>query len=181
MSFRETCKFAQALGISWLHYSFEENRSLGARDWENSKMSASTISQTIIDNAAPVLAADKDIVAAYLFGSVARGREREGSDVDIAILLDERQGKPDRKAILDRLLPALGRALRKDVHLLILNDASYLARMEVFAKGRLICVRDERELAVFRMVSFSLFAEFAPWLRSMQQKLKQRLVQGHGE
>jgi len=32
----------------------------------------------------------KEIMAAYVFGSVATGRVRPGSDVDVAVLLDSR-------------------------------------------------------------------------------------------
>jgi len=32
-------------------------------------------------------AAQKDVVAVYLFGSYARGNERPGSDVDVAVWL----------------------------------------------------------------------------------------------
>jgi len=35
------------------------------------------------------LAAQPDVIAAYLFGSQATGRARAGSDVDVAVLLDE--------------------------------------------------------------------------------------------
>jgi len=37
------------------------------------------------------LAAQPDVIAAYLFGSRASGRARAGSDVDVAVLLDEEE------------------------------------------------------------------------------------------
>jgi len=58
----------------------------------------------------------KDIIAVYLFGSYADGKERSSSDVDLAILF----GNRDREAVnekLDEYLVALSRNLRKDVHL----------------------------------------------------------------
>jgi len=128
----------------------------------------------------PALAQDSEIVAAYLFGSAAMNRLRPGSDVDIAILL-KRGDKPlNRKNLLELLLPKLCRALRMDVHLLFLNDASYLACSQVFKTGELLYARDRRELARFHMVSAALFADFAPYMRMTQIGLQNKLRLGHG-
>jgi len=75
----------------------------------------------------PVFSGCSRIVAAYLFGSAASDRMRSGSDVDIAVLLEEGEIARDRKALLETLLSPLSRMLRADVHLLFLNDASYPA------------------------------------------------------
>jgi uncharacterized protein len=115
------------------------------------------------------------IIAAYLFGSFARGRQHPLSDVDIAVLLDDRSGRADRILITQRLLQDLGRLLRKDIHVLILNDASYLARMEAIFKGLCVHVKDEDALARFKMVTVSLFTDFAPFLDRSHRRLKQRL------
>ena len=128
----------------------------------------------------PVLNACPDIVAAYLFGSAATGRQRPGSDVDIAILLAEGRAVSDRKTLLDRLLPPLCRVLRGDVHILFLNDASLVAQAQVFRKGELIYVRDRRELACFRMKSISMIADFAPYLEMTRKGMQNRLRDAHG-
>ena len=119
------------------------------------------------------------IVAAYLFGSLARERQRPLSDVDIAVLLDDRGGRIDRIPVIRRLLQDLGRLLRKDVHVLILNDASYLARIEAIFRGRCVHVRDEDVLAQFKMLSVSLFADFAPFLDQSRRRLMERLGVNH--
>ncbi|MFH7321134.1 nucleotidyltransferase domain-containing protein [Desulfurivibrio sp. D14AmB] len=128
----------------------------------------------------PVFAQRNEISAAYLFGSAAKGRLRPGSDVDIALLLAREPRALTRKALLDSLLPALGRILRRDVHFLFLNNASYLARAQVFNNGELLYVRDRKELARFRMISTALLADFMPYLRMTQQGLENRLRRGHG-
>lgn len=125
---------------------------------------------------------DRTILAAYLFGSFSRGRQRPGSDVDIALLLDEHGGKTDRKLLLDRLHQDLGRLLRNDVHILILNDASYVARIEALFRGRCIHAKDEDALAQFKMLTASLYADFAPYLEEQHRRLKKRLgVDHHGQ
>ncbi len=126
----------------------------------------------------PVLARESEIVAAYLFGSAAKGHMRAGSDVDVAIILDGHEPRQDRKRLFDRLLPVLCRAVRHDVHLIILNDASYLLRAQVVHDGRLVHVADPEKLAWFRMISTALYAEFSPILEKtragLQRKLRER-------
>lgn len=133
--------------------------------------------ETIRNKIQPVLTGFSEIVAAYLFGSVAKGRARPGSDVDIALLLDATV-RPNVDLLLN-LQALLCRALRADVHLIILNNASYLLRMQVFTEGRLIYETDREKLARFRMLSTSLYAEFAPVMRMTQQGLRNRLERSH--
>ena len=128
----------------------------------------------------PVLTGHGSIVAAYLFGSVATGSSRPESDLDIALLLEEPVSRLDRKSLLQNLYPPLCRALRADVHLLFLNDASYLARTQVFSKGKLLYSRDQEQLALFRMKSLSLFADFATTMEMTRKGLQEKLRRSHG-
>jgi len=135
---------------------------------------------SIADTISPVLSGFHEVVAAYLFGSAATCGRRPDSDMDIAVLLDEEVGLIDRKALQERLLPPLCRALRDDVHLLVLNDASYLARAQVFGKGELLYVRDPGQLARFRMTSYALYAEFAPYLEMTRKGFRDKTRSPHG-
>ncbi len=129
----------------------------------------------VADSIKPILSRRGEIVAAYLFGSAAASRLRPGSDIDIAVLLDEAAGNMDRKDQLEHLLPSLSRALRHDVHLVFLNQASYLLRAQILGKGELIYVRDSEQLALFRMKSLALYAEFAPYMRMFRESMKERM------
>jgi uncharacterized protein len=87
-------------------------------------------------------ALDRDgVVAAYLFGSRARGAARRGSDIDVATWLDPRLGPRER---LDRQLALAadleGRA--GDVDLVVLNDAPPLLRHRVLRDGIVILDRE---------------------------------------
>ncbi|MEW6218596.1 MAG: nucleotidyltransferase domain-containing protein [Thermodesulfobacteriota bacterium] len=119
-----------------------------------------------------------EVLAVYVFGSVAAGRERPGSDVDIAVLLQSARNL-DRKALLDQWLPDLCRLLRRDVDILVLNDASDVARMQVFRRGRLVLAVDPGQLARFRMTSLVQYLDFLPHLRRMQARLMDRFA-SHG-
>ncbi len=118
-----------------------------------------------------------EVLAGYVFGSVANNRQRAGSDLDIAILLQYSLGKNERGELLDRLFIDLSNLLRQDIHLLLLNDSSLVIRMQVLYRGVLAHVKDRTGLAEFRTASFSMYADFAPTLRGLQE----RLVEGFGE
>lgn len=133
-----------------------------------------TTTSGLIEKLKPFFTNEKGVLAAYLFGSFARGTQRPGSDLDIALLMDERSKALDRKTLSDYFLPVLGRLTRQDVHLIFLNEASYLVRREVFRDNLPIHVNDEVKLAHFKMVSLSLYLDFVPYFRRMEQKLKER-------
>lgn len=70
-----------------------------------------------------------------LFGSYAKGKEREKSEIDIGIYIDEELFN-DSKKILDLQLEHminLSDMFHKEVDLVILNDASPLLRHEVIS------------------------------------------------
>ena len=88
-----------------------------------------------------ILCRRKKIAAAYLFGSTATGRNRRGSDIDLAIIAKE--------AILPRerirLETELSNLCRRDVHLVVFGQAAPLLRHQILKYGRLICENDSGE------------------------------------
>ena len=69
------------------------------------------------------LSSTREIQAAYIFGSVASGRTRKDSDIDIAVLIRKNEGHDTLKYRL-KLMADLGSALhRSDVDVVILNEA----------------------------------------------------------
>jgi uncharacterized protein len=123
-----------------------------------------------------------EVVAAYLFGSWASGKQRTSrhaglelmSDVDIAVLLDETLSKAERLKISERMYLDLSRLLRMDIDLLVLNGSSYVVRMQALFKGLLVHVKDELTLARFKTTSYSLYAGFMPIFRQMQDGMAKR-------
>jgi hypothetical protein len=98
-----------------------------------------------------------DIAAVYLFGSIAKGNPRAGSDIDIAILFkDENKNKIDRferrldleieleKEIgipvdivdIETAQPVLQHQIRKHGKLILEKDHSYRVRFEVASRRR---------------------------------------------
>lgn len=109
--------------------------------------------------------------AAYLFGSVAAGRERPDSDLDLAIL-------PTAPISVSQLLEAriqLSEVLSRDVDLIDLSKASTVLRKEVLAAGHLLYETAPLLRAEFEMYALSDYArlneERAPVLAALHQPL----------
>lgn len=132
--------------------------------------------QDIADKLDRYFANRPEVVAAYVFGSWASGKERTAghtdldfrSDVDIAVLLEESLPKIDRTEILESITLDLSRLLRMDIDLLLLNGSSYIVRMQALFKGLLVHVKNESALAHFKTNSYSLYLDFMPVFRQMQ-------------
>jgi len=98
------------------------------------------------------LATQEDIVAAYLFGSLAQGRATPRSDIDIAVLL-KRAARPEASD-LDRQLQLMGDISRfadREVDVIILNSASPVLKDQVLRPGRRIFERDRRARVDFEV------------------------------
>lgn len=112
-----------------------------------------------------------EIVACYLFGSRAVGKERPGSDVDIAFLVDGSIPVDAYFKLKMAYCSGLGEVLRLDIHPLIMNDAGEVVLEQIFRKGLPVYGYDSLECIRFRMLQFSLIAEFAPIRDLMEERL----------
>ncbi len=120
-----------------------------------------------------------DIQAAYIFGSVAQGRARPDSDIDIALLL--RRRIPEARALRYQLKLALelGAALhRNDVQMVILNDAPPLLAHRVLSRGVLVFERSRAARVRFHVQTASRYADLVPTMERYVRQLKQDVRQG---
>jgi uncharacterized protein len=100
-----------------------------------------------------------DIDAIYLFGSVARGRSRPGSDVDVALLLPPgRELSPsDFLATMAELESLTHRA----VDLSVLDTRTQLVHAkEVVTTGVCLFARSQKRIRGFEMQVLSEYARF---------------------
>ncbi len=98
-----------------------------------------------VQDAAEILAARTNIVAAWVFGSAQSGEARDGADLDIGVLFET---KPDLDELAS-LRADLQTALHFDqIDLVVLNDASSVLRFEA-ASGRRVHCRDAGRCAEF--------------------------------
>jgi len=117
------------------------------------------------------------VAAVYLFGSHAAGKERSGSDVDLAILFQTRD--PDLiRDLIDTYLVDLSRLLKKDIHPVALNSAGEMLLGQIFNKGKCIVVNDQHKLALFKVTAFAKIFDFSYYRSVMQSGLIKSVMQG---
>lgn len=92
--------------------------------------------QDLLPHAQTYLRARKDVRFAYLFGSLARGRPSDLSDVDIAVYLSEDADFLEKKMeILGKLIELLE---TDEIDLVILNSAPLTLRMSILETKQVI-------------------------------------------
>jgi len=99
------------------------------------------------------LGKQEHVKVAYLFGSYAQGREGPLSDVDIAVLLDERLSKSERFDLMLKLITKISAILgireadRLDV--VVMNDSPLVLNYNIIKDGKIILCKDELTRARF--------------------------------
>ncbi len=114
------------------------------------------------------------ISACYLFGSYASGKNRPGSDLDLAFLLRPDIGTRQMDQLRSTVIVELGRRTRLDIHPLIMNTAGELVLGQIFAKGVCLYQRSDNELKRFRRQKLPMIAEFGYYVADMRAKLAGR-------
>ncbi|MBI4951831.1 MAG: nucleotidyltransferase domain-containing protein [Myxococcales bacterium] len=111
------------------------------------------------------------LLAAWLFGSVARGAARERSDVDVAILT----GRP-RPRTLDELPldleSALAARLGRPVEVVILDHAPVDLVHRVLRDGKLLLDRARAERIRFEIAARNRYFDLLPILREYRRTVE---------
>jgi predicted nucleotidyltransferase len=111
---------------------------------------------------------------AAVFGSAARGDERPGSDVDVALLLS-----PDTPDLRLELEAELGRAAGREIDLVYLDTAPALLRFEIARDGVLLAGRRD-DWVDFRTRAMIDWWDWAPTARMINEAAIQRLREKAG-
>jgi hypothetical protein len=118
----------------------------------------------------------KEILVAYLYGSMVKGYEGKGSDIDVGILLKE-----DFEA--EALYPAriAGEIKEKcsfsqEVDVRILNKRPYRFLHQVIRDGEVILCTDERERVRFETSVIDGYIDFKPFYEQYDEKRRERLL-----
>ena len=121
-----------------------------------------------------VLEAEPAVRLAYLFGSVARGDDGPGSDIDVALWMEDEADLLALGALGERL----GAAVGGNVDVTDLRRAPPLLCRQVVAEGEPLLVRDPLFRFDFEMETVRRYEDTKP-LRALQQQLLRELV-AHG-
>lgn len=110
----------------------------------------------------------------WLFGSEAEGKERQGSDVDLAALF---RRQPEGLELMDARTE-LEEILRRDVDLVDLDHASPILGMQVLQRGRLLLDRNPRRRSSFSGRTLSMYEDLKIVRRKGEQLLMERIGVG---
>lgn len=133
---------------------------------------------TITSALREALSQRQEVVAAYLFGSYATGRERPDSDVDVAVLLDTETPHCDDPLYRLDLIASLAERLHCSVDVVILNDAPLVLRHQVLTYGERILETDRAQRVAYEVRSFQLYFDFRPILDTIAEATRRHIREG---
>jgi predicted nucleotidyltransferase len=118
-----------------------------------------------------------EIVAAYLFGSFARGEAGPLSDLDLAFLIDHRRERlagsltyqAARLSDLIRLLDT------NDVELVVLPTSSPLLQHRILRDSRLLYCHDHRQRVAFECKALQTYLDLKPFYERQTRRFFEQL------
>ncbi len=124
------------------------------------------------------LSTQPDVVAAYLFGSLAEGRAHPRSDIDIAILLREDADASVGGKRHFALWEAVERFTDRKVDVVVLNTASPILQHQVLKHGKLLYEGDRRARVEFEVRAGKIYADLKPMFNYFTQVLFREIREG---
>ncbi|OFV93656.1 MAG: hypothetical protein A3G76_14640 [Acidobacteria bacterium RIFCSPLOWO2_12_FULL_65_11] len=135
-----------------------------------------TVTRETVEAAlADALTAEPAVVAAYLFGSLARGTAGPLSDVDVALLIRD---LGDGEAVCGRTMDELARRLRtSSIDVISLTEAPMPLRYRVVRDGALVVCRDRRVVERFITDTVLHYLDFEPLRNRAFEVMRQAILQ----
>lgn len=122
-----------------------------------------------------------NVVFAYLFGSYAEGKMREGSDVDVAIYIIGISEDEYLKFKL-KYKGELENILKLPVDLIIMNSAPPLLNHEIFKNGIILKNGNPSMLSQFRVKNFYFYLDqmyiINKYLERTKEKIREVMTNG---
>lgn len=120
----------------------------------------------------------KDIAAAYLFGSQARGTGRENSDIDVAVLfyrLEDKLARFDRRL---EMIIELERMVGRKVDVVDMEEAPLLLRHQILKDGILLVDKEPGYRISFEVKSRRTYFDLRPLLENRSRQMIVRALGG---
>jgi predicted nucleotidyltransferase len=128
------------------------------------------ILQIQLNKAIEILKEEFNPIVIYLFGSGAKNRLRDDSDIDIAILTDNEIDAYECFIKAQELADIFNR----EVDLINLNTSSTVFKAQVVGTGKIIYCRDETKRMYFEMRAFKSYAILNEEREVILKKIKER-------
>ena len=123
---------------------------------------------------ASVLREFAEIDAAFLFGSVAEGRSREHSDIDIALVPND----PGLRARRLDILTALAKQGFDNIDLVVLDTDDVVLNYEAVRPNCLVYARKGFSRGLYYSRRVREYFDFLPVLNTQREAYKRRLQRG---
>lgn len=122
---------------------------------------------------------DPDVVAAYLFGSQARGTPGPLSDVDLAVWLDPAMSRDDRWAKMLALMGEAGHQLEtNEVQVVVLNDVPPLLVQRALQDGVRLADNDPLRRVGLETRALNEYMDLEPLRKELARGLRHRIEEG---
>jgi len=116
-----------------------------------------------------------DVLSAYIFGSFAKGKENQYSDLDVAILLDVKTSQKDYADRRVAMMCGLSSALNIDLDIVILNNAGPFLKFEVYRHGKVVYEKEMAKSRSFKARSILEYFDFLPIKNMLEARLIRRI------
>ena len=123
---------------------------------------------------------NEDIVAAYLFGSLASGTVTPLSDIDIAVLFRKDLTPDIMESLENDLYFKLSKRFHTDeIDLIILNTAPLSIRYGVLRQKQLLFYQEKLKVVDFETETISDYLDFKPYREEMDREFLLGLANGN--
>jgi len=121
----------------------------------------------------------KPIIAIYLFGSYAKGKEKAKSDIDLAFVFDERFYKEDPFRALQKaelLGSEISKMMHKAVDVVILNGSSLSFAYYTVRNG--ICLYESSTIdrILYEVALDNKYQDFMPFIKDLREAKRKALI-----
>ena len=118
----------------------------------------------------------KEIASVYLFGSFASGKYTKTSDIDIGILF-EHKFIESAELLKEKYMSELGRILRKDIDVIVMNTAGEVILNQIYKKGKSILKKNKKFEKAFRIKAFMFYVDFEIYLKQIQNRFMKKTME----
>ena len=116
------------------------------------------------------------IIIAYLFGSTVRGDIGRLSDVDIAVLVDEKISKKNRFDLELKLISEIAALIKKNkIDLIVLNEAPLLLAYNIIKNGSIL-KSNETERVIFETKILSMYMDEKYYIKRHTEETLKRIA-----
>ncbi len=105
-----------------------------------------------------------------IFGSFANGKQREDSDLDIAVLGDKEISFNEQIGLINEL----SLIFNKNIDLSVLNRANPLLLFQV-SQNSVIIYGSHEEFLKFKLYAFNVYNDYAPYF-AMENNLNKKII-----